>query len=82
MDPATPSARMLQPSLAEESMMQYSSSSTVSSSPTFSPAVLPSAGMEATASSEAVSTVSMVRLPLSTASSTSRQVIILVRLAG
>ena len=82
MDPATPSARMSAASLAETTMMQLSSCSTVSSSPTWMPALLPSGGRLAMAVSEAVSTVSRASSPRSTASSTSRAVMTLVVLAG
>ena len=79
--PEIVSARMLQASLAEGSRSQYSSSSTERISPAWMPAVELPAG-RSTAPGEAVTGVSRLIFPLLTASSTTREVMILVMEAG
>ncbi len=79
--PATASDRILHASLPEGSRSQYSRSSTVRISPALMPAVELSQG-RFTAWAEAVTSVSREISPASTASSTTREVMILVMEAG
>ena len=79
--PATASDRILHASLPEGSRSQYSRSSTVRTSPALMPAVELSQG-RSTAWAEAVTWVSREISPLSTASSTTKEVMILVMEAG